>query len=237
MKIIDVSRPPKEIWLGRDGENNWRPIAFECASWLTKHPSGIITVWMEANGNKFPLSVSMDGTKAVWYPQQEELFLGGSRIEVSIQSGENVGTSAIIECRVDESLIGNGEHPAQTAPPWTVQVVTDVTAQADRAEAAVEHYPRIQNDTWWVWDAAIGDWRDTGVSSDGKSAYEAAVAHGYPGTETEWLASLHGKDGNCNFAMFEIDSTTGILSATYTTDDSGISFEINSAKHLEVVIQ
>ncbi|MBP0987244.1 MAG: hypothetical protein J6S92_03090, partial [Oscillospiraceae bacterium] len=30
---------------------------------------------------------------------------------------------------------------------------------------------------------------------DGKSAYEIAVAHGYVGTEGEWLASLHGKDG------------------------------------------
>ena len=30
---------------------------------------------------------------------------------------------------------------------------------------------------------------------DGKSAYEIAVEHGYSGTEEEWLASLHGKDG------------------------------------------
>lgn len=29
----------------------------------------------------------------------------------------------------------------------------------------------------------------------GKSAYEIAVEHGYVGTEEEWLASLHGKDG------------------------------------------
>lgn len=30
---------------------------------------------------------------------------------------------------------------------------------------------------------------------DGKSAYEIAIEHGYVGTEEEWLASLHGKDG------------------------------------------
>ena len=30
---------------------------------------------------------------------------------------------------------------------------------------------------------------------DGKSAYEIACEHGYVGTEDEWLASLHGKDG------------------------------------------
>lgn len=32
------------------------------------------------------------------------------------------------------------------------------------------------------------DWR-------GYSAYEIAVQHGYTGTEEEWLASLHGTDG------------------------------------------
>ena len=30
---------------------------------------------------------------------------------------------------------------------------------------------------------------------DGKSAYEIAVAHGFIGSEEEWLKSLHGKDG------------------------------------------
>ncbi|WP_068280224.1 collagen-like protein [Loigolactobacillus backii] len=30
---------------------------------------------------------------------------------------------------------------------------------------------------------------------DGKSAYEIAIAHGYTGTEAEWLASLKGADG------------------------------------------
>lgn len=36
---------------------------------------------------------------------------------------------------------------------------------------------------------------EAGHGADGKSAYEIAVAHGYVGTEEEWLASLHGKDG------------------------------------------
>ncbi len=31
---------------------------------------------------------------------------------------------------------------------------------------------------------------------DGKSAYELAVANGFEGTETEWLASLKGETGN-----------------------------------------
>lgn len=36
---------------------------------------------------------------------------------------------------------------------------------------------------------------EAGHGLDGKSAYEIAVEHGYVGTETEWLESLHGADG------------------------------------------
>ena len=94
-------------------------------------------------------------------------------------------------------------------------IADDAEDAADRAEAAVSHYPQTRDGYWWKWDPAIGDWVNTGDKSQGEK----------------------GDTGNCNFAMFEIDPATGILSATYTTDDSGISFEINSAKHLEVVIQ
>ena len=36
---------------------------------------------------------------------------------------------------------------------------------------------------------------DSTKGDPGKNAYEIAVEHGYIGTEEEWLASLHGKDG------------------------------------------
>src|SRR5690606_35956089 len=34
-----------------------------------------------------------------------------------------------------------------------------------------------------------------GSGQDGKSAYEVAVENGYAGSETDWLASLKGADG------------------------------------------
>ena len=46
-----------------------------------------------------------------------------------------------------------------------------------------------------------------------------------------------GDTGDCNFATFEIDPTTGILSVNYTTDDSDITFNINTNNHLEVMIR
>lgn len=38
---------------------------------------------------------------------------------------------------------------------------------ADDAEAAAEHYPKIQNGTWWVWDVEREFFVDTGISAQG----------------------------------------------------------------------
>ena len=75
---------------------------------------------------------------------------------------------------------------------------------------------------------------------DGKSAYEIAIAHGYTGTETEWLASLKGADGapgssgtNADYSLtvdsimslvkdalnLHIDTNTGDLISDDTTID------------------
>lgn len=48
--------------------------------------------------------------------------------------------------------------------------------------------PTIQLTTGTLWVGVKG--------KDGKSAYELAVANGYEGTVTEWLASLHGRDAD-----------------------------------------
>ena len=42
------------------------------------------------------------------------------------------------------------------------------TAQenADKAEAAVEHYPQIVDGTWRVWDVENGQWLDTGIDAE-----------------------------------------------------------------------
>lgn len=48
---------------------------------------------------------------------------------------------------------------------------------------------------------------------DGKSAYEIAVAHGFIGSEEDWLKSLHGKDG------------TGGSPSAGTSGDSSLSIE------------
>ena len=63
-------------------------------------------------------------------------------------------------------------------------------------------------------DPVLGKWREYGsggsTGTAGKSAYEIAVDNGFVGTETEWLESLKGSDGNKgdNGTTPHIDETT-----------------------------
>ena len=58
----------------------------------------------------------------------------------------------------DETIISDTEIPA---------IIDAAEANAERAEAAVSHYPKIVNDYWYVWDAENGTWVNTNVRAKG----------------------------------------------------------------------
>ena len=60
----------------------------------------------------------------------------------------------------------------------------------------------------------------------GKSAYDIAVEHGYEGTEEEWLASLHGADGQ-DADTSAIEAEIGDLTQLDTTTKTDLVSAIN----------
>lgn len=161
MKIYDVSRLPSSITLGWDGENNWRPITFDCSALLTGHPDAVVTLWLLPKGEAqaFPVALERDDNVVTWTPLNEEMTAERGQMQIVVQDGTDVGKSKVIDYTVRDSLVGGADHPAET-PSWAVQVVADVTEAAG-------HYPRIVDGNWYVWDATEGEWVDTGVSADG----------------------------------------------------------------------
>lgn len=139
MKIYDVSRLPSSIALGWDGENNWRPIAFDCSALLAGHSDGVVTLWLLPKGETqaFPVALERDGDTVVWTPLSEEMTAEHGQLQIVVQDGTDVGKSKVIDYTVHDSLAGGADHPAET-PSWATQVVADVTEQADRAEEAAE---------------------------------------------------------------------------------------------------
>ena len=67
---------------------------------------------------------------------------------------------------------------------------------------------------------------------DGKSAYQIWLDEGNVGTEEDFLESLKGEKGDCNFATFDIEDGDLIMNKD---DDMNIDFVINQ-ENLEVII-
>ena len=76
-----------------------------------------------------------------------------------------------------EALAVRAERGAADAATSQAAAGGSATAAAESAEAAreyeaaaetaVSHYPKIENNTWWVWDPVTGAYVDTGVSAEG----------------------------------------------------------------------
>ena len=77
-----------------------------------------------------------------------------------------------------------------------------------------------------------------GGGADGKSAYEIAVAHGFQGSEQEWINSLNGKTPHIgeNNHWFIGDIDTGV-SATPIISDKFFSEENLIALSTEEILE
>ncbi len=94
---------------------------------------------------------------------------------------------------------GSKKDAAEAARAAAEAAESGAIAAKTAAEAAVLNGPKIENNTWWVYDAAKQTYVDTGVDasglagqpgSDGKNAYQYAQDGGYTGSETEFAAKL-----------------------------------------------
>lgn len=168
MQTYNVSRLPSMIKIGYDGENNWRPQAFDCSVLLANHPNGAITLWLLPNGetDAFPVALERDGNMAVWTPTSAELVVKMGQLQLMCVDGVAVGKSAVVYYQRSDSLVP-GE--ASDTPSWAVQVVQDVNT-------AASHYPKIENGYWWVWDVTNGIWVNTMAKASGADIDPAEIA-------------------------------------------------------------
>ena len=186
MKTYDISRLPSSIALGWDGENNWRPIAFDCSALLAGHSDGVVTLWLLPKGaaQAFPVALERDGNTVTWTPLSEEMTAEHGQLQITVQDGTDVGKSKVVDYTVHDSLVSGADHPAEN-PSWATQVVEDVTE-------ATSHYPRIVGGNWYVWDVSEQEWVDTGVAAGGGDISPEDIAEAvedyfdeHPITETD----------------------------------------------------
>ena len=182
MRIIDakcnISLP-----LGRLGENEYTCIRFDVSKWLTEMPTAVIALYNQRpqDAEAYPVDgISVRDGIVTWTVTSAELTqVGNGRCELVAIENEVVAKSAFYDTVIFDALGGNGEAPE----PWVswqqtfAQMKADAEAAAQSAEEAVEHYPRITEGIWQVWDAQTGAWVSTGVHAQGDKGDDALCVY------------------------------------------------------------
>lgn len=172
MKTIDAKQCTA-IALGRLGENDYTVVRFDVSAWITEIPGAVIGLYNQRPGDTdaYPIAaIAVEDGVATWTVTSAELTqTGEGRCELVAIAGEVVAKSAIFRTMVFDALDGSGEAP-EPWEEWQQQLIilkNEAEQAADRAEEAVEHYPRINNGVWEVWDAQAGVYVSTGVQAQG----------------------------------------------------------------------
>ena len=103
---------------------------------------------------------------------------------------ENMEASGVTDEQIEKAVAKYPlENPIDTITESDVQMIVGEYVSAHKEELKGEKGDK--GDT----GASGRDGLDGSDGADGKSAYYIAVDNGFVGTEVEWLASLHGKNG------------------------------------------
>lgn len=98
----------------------------------------------------------------------DEELVNGEEID-SYYAGYSLPTCEIRE--TSDNLLMNSSAPSATLTPAQLDIISAALASLSQAvvntEENVSHYPIIQNNTWYVWDATTNEYVSTGVSANG----------------------------------------------------------------------
>lgn len=137
--MINLSKPPIFLVIGRQGENLYRPIAFDAADWLTRFPDGAVSIVFERpDGEKYPVVVGAVSSPVIWTPSATDTAVSGyGKLELRMSSGDVLGKSVAIQTTTAPSINGDGTAPPPPEPDWTQEVADNAglaVRAADRAE-------------------------------------------------------------------------------------------------------
>ena len=173
MKTVTAT-PSLVLPLGRMGENEYTKIKFDVSGWLAELPAATIGLYNQRpqDADAYPVDgITVENGIVTWTITSAELAqVGKGRCELVAIENNVVAKSAIFNTVIFDALDGSGDTP----DPWDswqqtfVQLKAEAVQAAQDAEEAVEHYPRIVNGIWQVWDVQTGAWVSTGVEARGE---------------------------------------------------------------------
>jgi hypothetical protein len=162
---IKPGRSYDRIMLGRRGENEATQVVFN-VSWLVSaygQGDAQLAVIRPEEEDPYPAAVDQDddARTVTWTLTNADTAIAGrGTCELFWYVGSTLAKSIVFRTEVVRDIGGDTEAP-EPYETWVEQVL----AAGQTAEEAVDHYPRIENGTWRIWQN--GAWVDTGVSATG----------------------------------------------------------------------
>lgn len=166
----------KSLILGKQGENDARPIVFDFTAWAYAFGDGVAILAVKRNGDTaaYPVTLTFDGYKALWRVSDVDTAKAGSgSAELKYLVNDVVVKSETFRTYVYDSI---SENPGPVPDPYEnwlstlVELGSETQIYAQRAEAASLRYPYINstNKHWMVWDVEAGEYVDTGINAQGQ---------------------------------------------------------------------
>lgn len=100
----------------------------------------------------------------------DQFFTTGETIYawVYLHDGEDDGeTVYAVTIPVKKRPKPSNETPTPVQQDAITEAIAALNSAVDKAEDAIEHYPKIENGTWWTWDVTNEEYVDTGVEAQG----------------------------------------------------------------------
>lgn len=181
LKISEIS-PSLNIGFG--GENGVTAIAVDFTEWVEEFGVGtlelIVRRSMDSEQYLAPLTTE-NNIAVLIVSDVETSYKGHGEMQYVYTVGETVKKSPVFGFNVNRSLESEVIDTPDAFQTWFDQIIekaSEMDADAQRVAEAVSHYPKIENDYWYVWNVSTEEWEDTGVYAKGLKGDKGDTGNG-----------------------------------------------------------
>lgn len=195
-----ITTPAKSghtLFLGRQGENLARRIAFDLTAWLEAYGEGQAALAVMRSGDTLPYPASdirTEGNTLLWTPTAADTARAGyGKCELRWYVGDVLAKSELWMTLTADALGSTGETP---------DPAEDYIAAMQRIGSAVQeaqtHAPHIgENGNWWLWDTETEAFTDSNFPARGSSGAQGPKGdRGETGTipDSAWIKKTAAGD-------------------------------------------
>lgn len=183
-----MARPGAALNLGDRGENLARQVVIDLYPLEKEYGEGTAHLLHRRNGDEapYPCDTTTENGKLFWVIKEADTAVpGNGTAELQYFVGETV-VKKMFPTVVSGSLDAEGATPPAPAEGWVRKVLRakdaafnsakEAESAANEAADALDKGPQIgENGNWFVWNAAAGEYKDTGRNSKGDAGFSPLV--------------------------------------------------------------